>query len=228
MRQSISDLAIVLSRSDYGEKDRILTVITPRHGKLRAIAKGVRSSRSRLAGGVELFAENELALAGGRGSLYTVTFSRMKRYFGEISKDLDKSMYAYECLKLINKLTPDEAGGEYYPHLANLLNALSGDKIPLVQIKVWFSLKILEELGASPNFDTDVKGERLADKGSFEYDFDKQAFFEKPGGPYSPDHIKLLRYMQKLSRPKEIKLENEEIIEKTDNLVRLIFLNQTG
>lgn len=221
MRQSISDLAIVLSRSDYGEKDRILTVLTPGHGKLRAIAKGVRSSRSRLAGGIELFAENELALAGGRSNLYTVTFSRMKRYFGEISKDLDKSMYAYDCLKLINKLTPDEAGGEYYQHLANLMNALSENKVPLAQIRLWFSLKVLEELGASPDFNT-------GSNGSFEYNFDKHAFYEKSGGPYGPDHSKLLRYIQKLPRPKEVKLEKEEIMEKTDHLVKLIFLNQTG
>jgi DNA repair protein RecO len=217
-----------LSRSDYGEKDRILTVITPNNGKLRAIAKGVRSGKSRLAGGIELFAENELSLAEGRGSLHTVTFSRMKRYFGEISKDLDKSMYAYDCLKLINKLTPDEAGGEYYPPLVNLLSALSEGKVPLAQIKIWFSLRVLDELGASPNFDTDTKDSALAKKGTFEYDFDRHAFYEKPDGPYGTDHIKLLRYIQKLPRPKEIKLERMQVIEKTENLVRLIFLNQTG
>lgn len=217
----------MLSRTDYGEKDRILTIITPKHGKLRAIAKGVRSGKSRLAGGIELFAENELSLAEGRGSLYTVTFSRMKRYFGEISKDLEKSMYVYDCLKLVNKLAPEGAGGDYYPQLATLLQALSESKLPLAQARVWYSLKVLEDLGASPDFKTDGKGEELPAKGAFEYDFDRQCFRRQPEGAYDPDHIKLLRYIQKLPRPKEI-LAEKEVIEKADGLVRLIFLNQIG
>ncbi len=225
MRQQISDLAIVLSRSDYGEKDRILTVLTPNHGKLRAIAKSVRSSKSRLAGGIELFAENELALTKGRSNLYTVTFSRMKRYFGEIAKDLDKSMYAYDCLKLVNKLTPDEAGGEYYLLTANLLDALSKNKVSLTQIKIWYSLKILEELGASPNFTLDINGDELPENGTFEYDFDKHAFYQKTEGSYGADHIKILRYMQKIASPKEIKTESETV-KSTERLVRLIYLGQ--
>lgn len=48
--QQVTD-AIILTRTDYGEADRIITLLTPGHGKLRLIAKGVRRIRSKLAGG---------------------------------------------------------------------------------------------------------------------------------------------------------------------------------
>jgi hypothetical protein len=58
--------AIVLSRFDYGEADRIMTLFTPAHGKLKAIAKGVRRTTSRLGGALEPLAELRVALARGR------------------------------------------------------------------------------------------------------------------------------------------------------------------
>ena len=58
--------AIVLSRFDQGEADRILTLITPSGGKLKAIAKGVRRTTSRLGGSLEPFAELTISLARGR------------------------------------------------------------------------------------------------------------------------------------------------------------------
>ena len=58
--------AIVLSRFDFGEADRILTLITPGCGKLKAIAKGIRRPTSRIGGSLEPFAELTVALARGR------------------------------------------------------------------------------------------------------------------------------------------------------------------
>src|SRR4029077_5043320 len=58
--------AIVLSRFDLGEADRVLTLITPLDGKLKAIAKGVRRPTSRLGGSVEPVAELRVQLAHGR------------------------------------------------------------------------------------------------------------------------------------------------------------------
>ncbi len=58
--------AVVLSRMAFGEADRILTIFTPRHGKLRVIAKGVRRPTSRLGPHLEYFAKTSLMLARGR------------------------------------------------------------------------------------------------------------------------------------------------------------------
>src|SRR3954465_514070 len=64
-RRYVTD-AIVLSRFDYGEADRILTVMTPGGGKIKAIAKGIRRQKSRIGGSLEPLAELRLALAQGR------------------------------------------------------------------------------------------------------------------------------------------------------------------
>lgn len=222
MRQSISDMALVLARTDYGEKDRIITVLTRNHGKIRAIAKAVRSPKSRLAGGIELFAENELGLAEGRGDLYTVTHSRMKQYFGSIAGDINATDTAYECMKAINKLTPDHAGEEYYEILLRLFEALDESKVPLVQTRIWCGLKILDNLGASPNLLSDADGHKLNENDKYQYDFEKHCFYPRPNGPFTPEHIKVLRHLSRTSKPVEIKDLPDDISDPAEHLVTLL------
>lgn len=65
--------AIVLRSLRYGEADRILHLYTPHRGRVGAIAKGVRRSRSRFGGRLEPFFRLRLILHEGRGELLTVT-----------------------------------------------------------------------------------------------------------------------------------------------------------
>lgn len=58
--------AIVLRRTDYAEADRVLQLLTPK-GRRAVIAKGVRRERSKLAGGIELFALCDVVVHSGRG-----------------------------------------------------------------------------------------------------------------------------------------------------------------
>src|ERR687885_415233 len=81
--------AIILRRSDFGEADRILTLYTPRYGKRRAIAKGVRKTTSRLAGHVELFTRVQLRLAEGR-NLDIVTQAQIIAPYRALREDLER------------------------------------------------------------------------------------------------------------------------------------------
>ena len=65
--------AIVLRSIRYGEADRILHLYTPHHGRISAIAKGVRRARSRFGARLEPFFHVRTMLHEGRGDLYTVT-----------------------------------------------------------------------------------------------------------------------------------------------------------
>lgn len=58
--------AIVLRRTNYGEADRILQLITP-EGRQSVMARGVRREKSKLAGGIELFAVSDVVLGEGKG-----------------------------------------------------------------------------------------------------------------------------------------------------------------
>jgi DNA repair protein RecO (recombination protein O) len=64
---------VVLRSIRYGEADRILQLYTPHHGRVGAIAKGVRRARSRFGGRLEPFFRLKLILHEGRGDLCTVT-----------------------------------------------------------------------------------------------------------------------------------------------------------
>src|SRR3989442_14714462 len=58
--------AVVLRRLDYGEADRILTLLTREHGKLAVIAKGSRRTKARLGNGLGLFTRPQMLAAKGR------------------------------------------------------------------------------------------------------------------------------------------------------------------
>jgi DNA repair protein RecO (recombination protein O) len=63
----------VLRSIRYGEADRILHLYTPHHGRVSAIAKGVRKARSRFGGRLEPYFRLDLVLYEGRSDLLTVT-----------------------------------------------------------------------------------------------------------------------------------------------------------
>jgi DNA repair protein RecO (recombination protein O) len=65
--------AVVLRSMRYGEADRILHVYTPDRGRMSAIAKGVRRTRSRFGGRLEPFFRLRMDLHEGRSDLLTVT-----------------------------------------------------------------------------------------------------------------------------------------------------------
>ena len=141
--------AIILRRSDYGEADRILTIYTPRWGKRRAIAKGVRKTTSRLAGHIELFTRANLQLAEGR-NLDIVTQAEIVAPYRALRLDLERISYAYYAAELLDKLTTDEEGqNPTYALLAETLDALDQAPYPEVAVRR-FELRLLGLLGYRP------------------------------------------------------------------------------
>jgi DNA repair protein RecO (recombination protein O) len=70
---SLKSEAVVLRSLRYGEADRILHLYTPNHGRVSAIAKGVRRSKTRFGGRLEPYFRLQLVLYQGRSDLLTVT-----------------------------------------------------------------------------------------------------------------------------------------------------------
>ena len=141
--------AIILRRSDYGEADRILTLYTPRFGKRRAIAKGVRKTTSRLAGHIELFTRVQLMLAEGR-NLDIVTQAQIIAPYRDLRLDLERISYAYYIAELLDKLTTDEEGqSPAYALLAETLDALDTAPRPELAVRR-FELRLLTLIGYRP------------------------------------------------------------------------------
>lgn len=184
---------IILARTDYGEADRIITMLTADHGKLRLMAKGVRRLKSKLAGGIELFSTSEIAYLPGRGEIGTLISTRLQRHYAHIVEDVNRTMLGYELIKQLHKATEDEPGPEYYHLLEQSFEALDDAAIDTELIRLWFSAQLLRLGGHTPNLQTEAGGAKLAADGEYEFNFDDSAFFSRPGASFHADDIKFLR-----------------------------------
>src|SRR5437588_93894 len=101
--------AIVLRGYDYGEADRILTLYTPNSGKLRAIAKGVRRTKSRMAGHLDLFTRSNMLVARGR-QLDIVTQAETIESFRSMRDDLSRVSLAHYVAELVDSFTAEQLG----------------------------------------------------------------------------------------------------------------------
>lgn len=191
--KQLNSTGVVITRTDYGEADRIITFLTPDQGKVRVMAKGVRRQKSKLAGGIELFSISDITYIIGRGDLHTLVSTRLEQHFGSIVKDIDRTMLGYEFLKIINRVLEDEGGEEYYNLLIAALSVLNTPKAPKDLAECWFLLQLMRLHGHLPNLTHDVKGGDLPKDGAFQFSIDDMAFFVSPAGQYTQNHIKLLR-----------------------------------
>ncbi len=191
----IKTVGIVLSRTEYGEADRILTFLTPDNGKLRAIAKGVRKPKSKLAGGIELFGINELSFIRGKSELYTLTSSRLIKHYGNIVSDINRTMLGYDMLKILNRALEDVGGREYYDLLASSLEILNEGKADIHLAEESFLMRLMRLLGHTPNLAADVKGNDLSTHESFQFSLEDMSFVPSDNGVYTKNHIKILRLL---------------------------------
>jgi DNA repair protein RecO (recombination protein O) len=144
--------AVVLRSLRYGEADRILHVFTPHRGKLGAIAKGVRRSRSRFGGRLEPFFRVELMLHEGRSDLLTVTGAQTIEGHASLRADAACLDSASRACDAVTRLFDD---GDPHPDVFNLLcHELAllddGGAHATVANQVAFRLKLLLAAGLAP------------------------------------------------------------------------------
>ncbi|HXG26949.1 MAG TPA: DNA repair protein RecO [Candidatus Binatia bacterium] len=152
--------AIVLSRFDYGEADRILTLMTPAGGKIKAIAKGIRKPTSRIGGSVEPFAELRLALAHGR-TFDVVTQVEVVHAWLRMRDDLVSFGTASYLAELANGTLEERHGAEpVYLLLKRAYEILDAGMAP-GRVARWFEIHLADELGVRPEVDRCVECGRL-------------------------------------------------------------------
>jgi len=189
---SVRTRAIVLRRTNYGEADRIVQLLTP-HGKKSVMAKGVRREKSRLAGGIELFAICDVVIGQGKGDLGILTSARLVQFYSHIMQDYDRMQCAYTAIKLITKASEMVDEPEWYDVLAEVLMGLDTHSIPLELVQTWFYLHYAGLLGHELNLERDVAGSKLSPDQSYRYDETEQGFRTLGQGELGAEHIKLLR-----------------------------------
>src|SRR6202011_3424802 len=95
--------AVVLRRLEYGEADRILTLLTREYGKLGAIAKGARRGKARAGSSLDLFSHSQMMLAKGRNLDVVAQVQRLgdSRH---IAGDVARTAYASLVSEVVDKV----------------------------------------------------------------------------------------------------------------------------
>ncbi|MCL2444623.1 DNA repair protein RecO [Candidatus Saccharibacteria bacterium] len=185
--------AFVLSRTNYGEYDRIINVITEQ-GRRSLIARGVRKEKSKLAGGIELLSLSDITIHSGKSHLEILTSARLVEFYSKILEDYDRLQFAYETLKQISKASDHIDSPDFFDLTHQTLKALNENThLPLVQ--TWFNLNLARTSGTDLNLLTDTNGMKLIEDGTYTYDSTDEAFKPSQSGKITSSHIKFLRLL---------------------------------
>lgn len=141
--------AIIIKRINLGEADRILSLYTPRHGKVKAIAKGSRRPRSKLGGHVELLTHSQLLLARGR-NLDIITQAQTINTFLPLKDDLKRMSCGLYLAELIDAFTEERGESpELFDLLVTTLQQLTEADNQDTVLR-YFELRLLDLTGYRP------------------------------------------------------------------------------
>lgn len=199
MKRSI-DKAIVLRRTNYGERDRVVTLLTKDHGKITVFAKGVRSQKSRLNAGIELLSVSEVGFIDGKSDIKTLTNATLITHYDAIVRDIDKTAQVFEVLKRVTKLIDDGAGQEYFDGLQTYMECLANNNYDKDVVEVWFGLQLLSTSGVLGSIKVQDRPPSGAET-MYRFNYDEQFFESHAGGGFSQNDIKLLRLLGSHNRP---------------------------
>jgi len=195
--------AIVLRRTNYGESDRILNLLTP-EGKVAVIARGVRKEKSRLAGGIELFSVADVVVRYGRQSqgraqngsqpLGTLTSAKMLNFYSNILSDISTLEFASALLKKLDRAAEQTDNPAHFDLLSQSFAGLDrGDALELVS--AWFSLNLARASGEEVNLLCDTAGQPLSPETTYFWDPLESALRPDPAGNIRAPEIKLARFL---------------------------------
>ena len=154
-----NDEGVVLRTHRLGEADRIITILTRSHGKLRGVAKGVRRTSSKFGARLEPFAHVDLQISEGRSlDVFSQVVSR-NLYGKRFLVDYPRYTAAEVMVEIVDKLVEDRVPAlQYYRLLLGALRTLAegttdGER-PAAMVLDSFILRILGLAGYAPQLET--------------------------------------------------------------------------
>jgi DNA repair protein RecO (recombination protein O) len=183
---------IVLRTYKLGEADRIIVLLTPDKGMVRAVAKGVRKTKSKFGSRLEQTSHIAIQLHIGRSELALITQVETITYFRKIRDDFQRLAKANALLEVIDQIAlPDEPAPEMHTMLLRALQSLDNTDSPLLVPS--FFLKIMALEGTEPQVnhcvlcaETDLVSFSPSEGGLL-------CQHHKRGKPISPEAVMLLR-----------------------------------
>lgn len=184
--------ALVLRKTNYGEADRIVDFLTP-NGRVSVIARGVRREKSKLAGGIELFAVSDITVHSGRGELGVLTSARLEKFYAHIMTDYDRMQFGYEAIRAVAKASAQIDAVDWFELLIEVYRGLDAPNVAPALTQTWFYLHFAELDGYQLSFARDVSGDPLAADKTYMYDSIEHGLRSSEQGELTADHIKYLR-----------------------------------
>lgn len=149
------DTAVVLRTYKLGESDRIVVLLTENHGKVRAVAKGVRKTLSRFGARLEPMSHVRLLLAQGR-DLDIVSQAEAVESLAPMMTDLDHLTAGIAVLEAADQMSLDrEPNGNLYRMVVGALRTIGEQGATLVVPAFFWKLLALE--GVRPQLDVCVR-----------------------------------------------------------------------
>jgi len=196
--------ALILKRRDFGEADRVLTVLTPAHGKRQAIAKGARKPISKKTGHVELFSRVDMLISSGR-TFDIVSQAEMVTPYLALREDLTRGAYASYIAELTDRFSLDEdtEQADVFDLLAESFQNLCDDTDGRLAVR-YFEVHLLDCAGFRPELHHCVFTFELVEPRDQYFSFSEGGIVSPSAAQYassitpiSLDALKLLRHIQR-------------------------------
>jgi len=192
------DQGVVLRTYRLGEADRIIVLLTEHHGKVRAVAKGVRRTASRFGARLEPLSHVALLLWQGRSELDIVDQAEVLENFRTVREDLGRVGKGLSLLEVADQLAQERhADPRLYAMLVGALRVLADPERDPTLVPPAFFLKALVLEGAGPVLDVCVScGEPDGEVELVAFDLVEGGALCRRcrrGRPISPDALELLR-----------------------------------
>lgn len=147
--------AVILKCDNYRETSKIVTFFSKSHGKLKGIAKGVRTSKSKWGGALQSMAHVSIMFYyKENGGLYLISNAEHEKSFPGISDDFDKMQVGYRIIELINRTTAEsQENGNLFALLTEALNSLNDATKNYVNVLFNFEFRLIKLLGYGMDLD---------------------------------------------------------------------------
>lgn len=221
---------VVIRQMPLGEADRILTLYTPRHGKVRAVARGVRRTKSKLGGHTEPLTHARLSIAYGK-TLDVVSETETLHSFRRLKEDLGLLSKALYLAELVDGFSVEQAPNPQVYRLLlgtmTILDAGSGTPASSALIR-HFELQLLIHSGFGPELRSCVECRDELEPGDHLYSSARggvlckncRSASREALTPVSLNGMKVLRFLEhepadaaaRLDVPDEVMRETERLL----------------
>ena len=147
---------VVLRQFNLGEADRILSILTPGHGKVRAIARGVRRPKSKLRGSLDLTNLIDFSAAYGR-DLDVVSEAQLRDDHPRVRSELSRLSKAIYACEVADSFAQEQSpSGAQFNLMVDVLEAIGNAPDPWPVVR-WFETRMLDVSGFKPELEMCVE-----------------------------------------------------------------------